>query len=168
MTKMRTHTLPIALSVLLASSGLATGLGCSEASSDRKADVTLGDVRQEASEAAGTAASYVDAQAKAQRAALEKQAEKATSELEQQLETARERIAKLPEDARTALQSAIDRAESAQQSAAEELDNAREAGQEQWTTAQKRLSNALAELAEARREVTAALAGETSEAGSPS
>jgi hypothetical protein len=133
---------------------LVLSLGCS-GEAENPPDVSAANVEQEAREAVRAASDY----AAAQRRQLAERASGAIDEVERELAEARRELAELPEETREQLASAIDRAERAQTTLDREIDEFQEAGADRWETTQKRVSDALSEVAEARREITAALQG---------
>ena len=137
---------------------LALALACG-GGSDAPPDVSAQDVREEAREALEAAAAY----AAAQRDELVERARETVDEAQRETNEARRELADLPQAARDRLAGAIDRVERAGEALGDELEALERTGEQSWETTQQRVSDALDELAEARREVMAALADERSD-----
>lgn len=150
--------------VIAASAGaLVLGTGCGNESNQPPPDVSaveLEDVKEQTREAAKSAVEY----AKNQRAELEERTTEAVGQLDEELTEARNELAELSDDvsdeARARLEGAIDRAERARKALETEMKDLKQAGSEQWKATQERVSDALEEVDEARREITVSLTDE--------
>jgi DNA anti-recombination protein RmuC len=129
-------------------------LGCERR--DETPDVSAAAVREEAREAGEAAGDYM----KKELADLERSVATAEREAKQEIEQARAKAEDLPEETRQKLDAAIDRTESARDNVSDRLDELKDASEAGWDTTRQRVSDALEELGEARREVAAALRGE--------
>lgn len=141
---------------LAVAAGAILSQGCERSS--ETPPVSAADVREEAREAGATASAYMQQEL----ANLEARVESATRDAENEIAKAREQAAELPEEARSGLSAAIERTERARDHVGREFAELKRAGDSAWDTTRQRVTDALDELAEARREVTAALSGETS------
>jgi len=146
----------IVAGTLAVMTGALLALGCERR--DETPDVSAAQVREEAREAGDAASDYM----KKQLADLERSVAAAEREAKQEIEQAREKAASLPEETRHELAAAIDRTESARDNVSDRLDELKDAGNAGWDATRQRVSDALEELGEARREVAAALRGEPS------
>lgn len=138
---------------------LALSLGCG-GDSEQPRDVSATAVKEDAREAVETAADY----AATQRRELAERAQRTVDDVERELSEARRELAELPAESREQLERAIDRAERARETLGNEIDELQRSSANGWQTLQKRVSSALDEMAEARREITAALAGNEKQA----
>lgn len=138
---------------LVAGTTILAIAGC-DASEDGPAHLDAAQAVQEAQEAVDTTAQYTETRGRE----LVDRAQQTIEETREEIATARDKLDTLPDEASEALGAAIARAETARQALDAELDALREAGAERWAAAQDRVSNALTEIAEARREIEAAVA----------
>ncbi|MGH7336719.1 MAG: hypothetical protein ACREI7_04000, partial [Myxococcota bacterium] len=146
----------IAAAALAAIAGGLLTLACERR--DETPDVSAADVREEAREAGDAASDYM----KQQLDDLERSVTAAEREAKQEIEQARERAEELPDETRQRLDAAIDRTETARDDANDRLDELKDASRASWDMTRQRVAEALEELGEARREIAAALRGETS------
>jgi len=148
------------LAVVSGALALAVGIGCGSESSEPP-DVSAADVEKEAREALDVAADYTAEQ----RQKMMERARLSIDEAKRELTDARSSLTKIREEARGELENAIDRAQRAQDALAAEIAELQQAGADQWATSQKRVSAALVEMEEARREIGAALSGDDTQSG---
>jgi hypothetical protein len=141
----------LAAGALAVLAGALLTIGCERR--DETPDVSAADVREEAREAGQAAGEYM----KRQLADLERSVATADREAKQDIERAREQAEELPEETRRGIDAAIDRTERARDDVSDRLDELKDATHAGWDTTRQRVTDALEELAEARREVAAAL-----------
>jgi len=127
--------------------------------SDEPENVSAADVKKEAREGIEAAADY----ATAQRKKLTQRAMQSVNDAERELSEARGELAELPNEARDRLEAAIERAQRARNALRAEIEQLKQVGEDRWAIVEKRLSDSLAEMAEARGEIAAALSGEEKE-----
>jgi acetyl-CoA carboxylase carboxyltransferase component len=144
----------ILVGVLAAIAGGLLALGCERRDDAR--DVATADVRRETLDAGAAAGESM----KKELADLEKSAEAAERDAKREIDRARDEAEKLPDETRRQLDAAIDRTERARNDVSDRLDELKDAGETAWQSARQRMSDALEELARARREVAAALRGD--------
>ncbi|HKA13845.1 MAG TPA: hypothetical protein VKH41_02405 [Myxococcota bacterium] len=140
--------------ILAAATGALLAFGC-----ERRADtpdVSASGVREQARATGAAAADTM----KRQVADLEAKLASAERDTAREMDDARQKADELPEEAREQLNSAMARTETARDNARERLNDLKEAGAESWDTTRQRVDDAFQELADARREVVAALQGE--------
>ena|SRR2546426_12553990 len=144
----------IAAGVLAVMTGGLLALGCERR--DEPRDVAAAPVPEDARGAGEAASDYM----KKQLAELEQSVAEAERGAKSEIEQARDKAESLPEATRQQLDAAIARTERASDDVGERLDELKGAGSAAWDTTRERVSAALQELSEARREVAAALRGE--------
>lgn len=132
----------------------ALAVGCGDGNEDPAMEL-----QKEVGEALNAAADY----AGEQKRAVEKRARKTLDAVDRELEETSREIEEssggLNEAAEERLEAATDRARSAHRKAQHELDDLATASTDHWKEALERLSEAFAELEEARQDVMAALSG---------
>jgi len=131
--------------------GLAL-LGC-ERSANEPGDVSSEDLREE-SRGAFEAASASPA---LERRSLESRAQQVLQDADLTIEEARQTLGRASADDRAPLEAALDRAQSAREALRAEVEGLEHAGLEEWTATKQRVSDAMLEMAEARRRVAAAM-----------
>jgi len=121
--------------------------------SEEAPDISASEVKKEAREAVSAAAGY----AAKQQQEFFARARSAASDADGELARARQELADLPADARAQLEDAMDRVVQARDTLRTEIEKFQRSGADRWETTQERISAALDEMSEARREIAAAL-----------
>lgn len=92
-----------------------------------------------------------------ERRSLESRAQQVLQDADLAIENARRAVGHASAEERAPLEAALDRAQGAREALSAEIEGLEHAGAEEWAATRQRVSDAMLEMAEARRRVAAAL-----------